>query len=198
MKSTFNHDNWQQALIETNLLAIGFNAWNGYSKAGRGVVVCSTNSPLVDRFLIQSLMGETTPVPTTGGTPATDWLPKTALYRFGETFKTHFVPRPRLAAFLNAWLATPDTVILQGHHMNGHILDAVDNYNPEQDVILLLESGMRVSFFYLKNLPITPPECYQRVKQAWSEFQPSANYQYQTKPDKHLINLFKEKHNADF
>ncbi len=45
MKSTFNHDNWQQALIETNLLAIGFNAWNGYSKAGRGVVVCSTNSP---------------------------------------------------------------------------------------------------------------------------------------------------------
>ncbi len=166
MKSTFNHDNWQQALIETNLLIIGFNAWNGYSKAGRGVVVCSTNSPLLDRF--------------------------------GETFKTHFVPRPRLAAFLNAWLAGPDTVILQGHHMNGHILEAVDKYNPEQDVILLLESGMRVSFFYLKNLPITPPECYQRVKQAWSEFQPSANYQYQTKPDKHLINLFKEKHNADF
>ena len=99
----------------------------------------------------------------------------------GETFKSHFVPRPRLAAFLNAWLATPDTVILQGHHMNGHILDAVDKYNPEQDVILLLESGTRVSFFYLKNLPITPPECYQRVKQAWSEFQLSANHQHQTK-----------------
>ncbi len=50
MKSTFNHDNWQQALIETNLLIIGFNAWNGYSKAGRGVVVCTTNSPLLDRL----------------------------------------------------------------------------------------------------------------------------------------------------
>ena len=82
---------------------------------------------------------------------------------------------------LNAWLATPDTVILQGHHMNGHILDAVDKYNPEQDVILLLESGTRVSFFYLKHLPITPPECYQRVKQARSEFQLSANHQHQTK-----------------
>jgi hypothetical protein len=149
MNSNHNQENWQQALIETNLLIIGYNAWNGYLKVGRGVVVCSTNSPLLDRF--------------------------------GETFKSHFVPRPRLAAFLNAWLATPDTVILQGHHMNGHILDAVDNYNPEQDVILLLESGNKVSFYYLKNLPITPPECHKSVCFAWSEFQPSANHQHRTK-----------------
>ena len=40
----------QQALIETNLQIIGFNAWNGYLKTGRGVVVCTTNSPLLDRF----------------------------------------------------------------------------------------------------------------------------------------------------
>ncbi len=144
-----NPSDWQEDFIATNLIAIGYNAWNGYLKTGRGVIVCSTNSPLVDRL--------------------------------GETFKTHFVPRPRLAAFLNAWLATPDTVILQGHHMNGHILDAVDNYNPEQDVILLLESGKRVTFCYLKNLPITPPESYQRVHQTWSEFQPSVNYQHQSK-----------------
>ncbi len=65
--------------------------------------------------------------------------------------------------------------------MNGHILDAVDNYNPEQDVILLLESGTRVSFFYLKNLPLTPPESYQKVRFAWSEFQLPANHQHQTK-----------------
>ncbi|MBZ8181127.1 MAG: hypothetical protein SAL07_20490 [Oscillatoria sp. PMC 1051.18] len=143
MNSNLNEENWQQALIETNLLIIGYNAWNGYLKTGRGVVVCTTNSPLLDRF--------------------------------GETFKSHFVPRTRLAAFLNAWLATPDTVILQGHHVNGHILEAVDNYNPEQDVILLLESGKKVSFFNLKNLPIAPPESYQRVCFAWSEFQPSSS-----------------------
>ncbi|NJO98387.1 MAG: hypothetical protein HC764_22295 [Pleurocapsa sp. CRU_1_2] len=135
-----NFSDWQQDLISTNLLVIGYNAWNAYLKTGRGVIVGSTNSPSLDRF--------------------------------GETFKTHFVPRPRLAAFLNAWLATPDTVILQGHHMNGHILDAVDKYNPEQDVILLLESGNNVTFFYLKNLPITPPECHKNVCFAWSEFQP--------------------------
>jgi len=144
-----NFSDWQQDLITTNLLVIGYNAWNAYLKTGRGVVVCSTDSPLLDHY--------------------------------GETFKTHFVRRSRLAAFLNAWLAAPDTVILQGHYMNGHILDAVDKYNPEQDVILLLESGTRVSFFYLKNLPITPPECYQSVRQAWSEFQPAANYQHHTK-----------------
>jgi hypothetical protein len=151
MNSNLPHNNqdWQQALIETNLLTIGFNAWNGYLKAGRGVVICTTNSPLLDRL--------------------------------GETFKSYYVLRSRLAAFLNAWLATPDTVILQGHHLNGHILEAVDNYNPEKDVILLLESGQRVSFFYLKNLPITPPECYQKIRQAWSEFQPSVNYEHQSK-----------------
>ena len=144
-----NPPDGQQDFIATNLLAIGYNAWNGYLKTGRGVIVCSTNSPLIDRL--------------------------------GETFKTHFVPRPHLAAFLNAWLATPDTVILQGHYMNGHILDAVDNYNPEQDVILLLESGNKASFYYLKNLPITPPESHQRVKQAWSEFHLPAHHQHQTK-----------------
>ena len=144
-----NPSDWQQNFIATNLLAIGYNAWNGYLKIGRGVIVCSTDSPSVDSF--------------------------------GETFKTHFISRPRLAAFLNAWLATPDTVILQGHHMNGHILDAVDNYNPEEDVILLLESGNKVSFYYLKNLPITPPESHQRVCFTWSEFQLPTNHQHQSK-----------------
>jgi hypothetical protein len=140
-KSLKNRD-WQQAFVETNLLTIGFNAWNGYLKGGRGAVVCSTNSPTIDNF--------------------------------GETFKAHFVPRRRLAAFLNAWLAAPDSAILQNHFMNGHILQAVDNYNPETDAILLLESGDRASFLYLKNLPMTPRQCYQQVCKEWAEFQPQS------------------------
>lgn len=89
----------------------------------------------------------------------------------GETFKAHFVPRPRLAAFLNAWLAAPDTVILRHHFMNAHILEAVDTYNPATEVMFLLESGDRVTFFYLKNLPIAPPQCYEQVCRTWEEFQ---------------------------
>ncbi|MDZ7970753.1 MAG: hypothetical protein RM368_38505 [Nostoc sp. DedSLP03] len=43
----------------------------------------------------------------------------------GETFKAHFIGRKNLAAFLNAWLAVPDTVLLQRHFMNAYILEAV-------------------------------------------------------------------------
>ena len=88
----------------------------------------------------------------------------------GESFAAHYVPRSRLAPFLNAWLAAPDTVILNHHHISGHILQAVDRYNPETDAILLLEAGDHASFLYLRNLPITPPHCYEIVCQGWEEF----------------------------
>lgn len=94
----------------------------------------------------------------------------------GEAFNTHFVRRSRLTAFLNAWLAAPDTVILRHHFMNAHILEAVDTYNPATEAVFLLESFNQVTFFYLKNLPITPPQCYEQVCKEWEEFQPqSAN-----------------------
>ena len=91
---------------------------------------------------------------------------------FGENFQAHFVPRCRLAAFLSAWLAAPDTVLLQRHFMNAHILQAVDNYHPQTDVVLLLEYGDRAGFFLLRNLPITPSLCYEIVCKEWVEFQP--------------------------
>jgi hypothetical protein len=91
----------------------------------------------------------------------------------GESFRTYFVRRSRLAAFLNAWLAAPDTVILRHHFMNAHILEAVDSYNPTTELVFLLESFNHVTFFYLKNLPITPPQCYEQVCKTWEEFQPA-------------------------
>ncbi|MCS6815263.1 MAG: hypothetical protein NZ772_17045 [Cyanobacteria bacterium] len=132
---------WQQELIATNLLVLGYNAWAGYLNGERGALVCSTNAPVVGIA--------------------------------GEGFKTHFVPRSRLAAFLNAWLAAPDTVILRHHFMNAHILDAIDTYNPATELVLLLESSNQVTFFYLKNLPIAPPHCYEQVCKSWEEFQPA-------------------------
>lgn len=92
----------------------------------------------------------------------------------GESFPAHYIPRSRLAPFLNAWLATPDTVILTHHHITSHILNAVDGYNPETDVILLLESGAQASFLYLRNLPIKPPRGYEIVCKGWEEFHLSA------------------------
>ncbi|WP_199246061.1 hypothetical protein [[Phormidium] sp. ETS-05] len=93
----------------------------------------------------------------------------------GEGFKTHFVGRSRLAPFLNAWLAAPDPVILRHHFMNAHILEAVDTYNPATEFVFLLESYNQVTFFYLKNLPITPQRCYEEICKNWEEFQLAAD-----------------------
>ncbi len=143
MSDTNDALEWQQGLIATNLLMIGYNAWVGYLGGEGGVIVCSTNCP--------------------------------AIGVAGETFKVHFIPRSRLAAFLNAWLAAPDTVILRHHFMNAHILEAVDTYDPTTEVLLFLESFNQATFFYLKNLPITPPQCYEQVCKTWTEFQPQPN-----------------------
>lgn len=97
----------------------------------------------------------------------------------GESFRAHYVPRSRLAPFLNAWLAVPDTVIMNHHHITSHILQAVDGYNPETDVILLLESGDRASFLYLRNLPISPPQSYEVVCKGWDEFKPTESRLFQ-------------------
>ncbi len=91
----------------------------------------------------------------------------------GESFRTYFIRRSRLAAFLNAWLAAPDTVILRHHFMNAHILEAVDSYNPATELVFLLESFNHATFFYLKNLPVTPPQCYEQICKSWEEFQPT-------------------------
>jgi len=88
----------------------------------------------------------------------------------GETFNCHYVARSHLGAFLNAWLGVADTTIRQRHLTNNHILEAVDIYNPKTEIILLLESGSQVTFFYLKNLPVEPPECYQTICREGTEF----------------------------
>ncbi|MDE5092055.1 MAG: hypothetical protein O4861_11610 [Trichodesmium sp. St16_bin4-tuft] len=139
--------NWQQEFISTNLISIGYNAWQGYLSSQRGLIICSTNSPIIGAS--------------------------------GETFKVHFVPRNNLVPLLNAWLKAPDTVPLKTHFMNAHILEAVDNYNPEKDVVFMLESGSYVTFFYLTNLPISPPSCYQQVIKIWNEFPSQYSEEYQ-------------------
>ncbi|MDJ0579706.1 hypothetical protein [Crocosphaera sp.] len=56
-----------------------------------------------------------------------------------------------------------------------HILEVVDNYAPTTEVILLLESFDQATFFYLKNLPITPPQYYEQVRKTWDQFQPGVS-----------------------
>ncbi|MFK8186257.1 MAG: hypothetical protein AB8B99_23010 [Phormidesmis sp.] len=89
----------------------------------------------------------------------------------GESFQTYYVPQSRLEPFLNAWLAMPDTAI-HHHHVTSHIIQAVEGYQPQTDVILLLESGDRASFLYLQNLPVSPSESHTRICNQWDDFEP--------------------------
>ena len=40
--------------------------------------------------------------------------------------------------------------------------------------VFLLEYSNQVTFHYLTNLPITPPQCFQTVCKQWTEFQPNS------------------------
>ncbi|MDC0832341.1 hypothetical protein POG22_04860 [Geitlerinema sp. CS-897] len=132
-------NNWQQTFIERNVTVLGYNAWLGYLTSGRGLLVCSTDSP--------------------------------KLTSTGATFEVSFIARRRLAPFLNAWLTAPDTVLLQNHFNSVPILEAVDRYDPETDVMLLLQAEGRATFFCLEPLPVTPPQCYRKIRDRRSEFE---------------------------
>ena len=54
--------------------------------------------------------------------------------------------------------------------MIAYILEAVDNYYPTTEILLLLESFDGATFFYLKNLSITLPQCYEQVHKTRDEF----------------------------
>jgi hypothetical protein len=140
MSEASDQMDWQQDFIATNLLTIGYNAWLGYCRGGRGAIISSTNFPTVGVA--------------------------------GESFQAYFIQRSRLTALLNAWLAAPNTGILRHHPMTPHILEAVDFYDPTTGLVFLLESFRQVTFFYLRNLPLTPPQCYEEVCKNWEEFQP--------------------------
>ena len=90
----------------------------------------------------------------------------------GEGFQTHFVPQSRLAGFLNAWLGATDRAMLHPSFVNAHVLEIVETYNPITELVFLLESFNQVTFFYLRNLPICPPKCYEEICNNWEEFQP--------------------------
>ncbi|MEA5627623.1 hypothetical protein [Nostoc sp. UHCC 0251] len=43
-----NFGYWQNSFIHTNLLIIGYTAWNGFQSFGRGVVICDVDTQVTD------------------------------------------------------------------------------------------------------------------------------------------------------
>jgi hypothetical protein len=56
------------------------------------------------------------------------------------------------------------------------LVTAIEQYNPQRDVMLLMRSGKSVEVLWLKDLATTPLACYQQVCDRWDEFMPEVIY----------------------
>jgi hypothetical protein len=126
----------------TNFLLIGYTAWKGFSQIGRGAVFCHIKKLDLPRVLFS---------PFNNKYPCTNPI-----------VSTHFLPKKELVAYLHEWMITPDNIT--------QVSQAVDNYNPDYDMILLVKDGSQIEINILKKNVMTPLECYQQVRQRWHEF----------------------------
>ena len=79
-------------------------------------------------------------------------------------FSAEFIAKQWLVSKMQARKFEPEFI--------GKLVQVVDNYNPQQDVILLLTTNAKPEINLLQNLKITPPECDRQVRRRWDEFQP--------------------------
>ncbi len=126
----------------TNFLLIGYTAWKGFSKVGRGVVFCQIKKVDLPQVPFLHVRGK--------------------YHTADEIVSTHFLAKTELVAYLHEWMVGKETVI--------RIVQAVDSYNPQQDMIILAKEGSQIEVDILQNSVMTPIECYQQVRQNWNEF----------------------------
>ncbi|WP_144416073.1 hypothetical protein [Calothrix sp. 336/3] len=117
----------------TNIVLIGYTAWKGFLKLGRGAVFCCIQE---------------------------DNLPG----KLDEILNLKFFTKSQLEIYLHELILAPKSI--------PSILQAVDSYNPQTDLILLLQFDSKFEVNILQNLSISPPVCYQQVSQRWEEFHP--------------------------
>ncbi|NJM73849.1 MAG: hypothetical protein HC862_29150 [Scytonema sp. RU_4_4] len=82
-----------------------------------------------------------------------------------ETFHLHFVTKARLTAYLSEWILQLKEIIL--------IIQAVDTYNPQKDMIFFIKFNSSFEVNILPNLVVSPPECYQCICRRWEKFLPN-------------------------
>jgi hypothetical protein len=80
-------------------------------------------------------------------------------------FNTRFIAKPQLVSQIQEYDFDQEAI--------AQLLFVVDNYHPQEELILLLIANDRPEINLLKNLKISPPECEQQVRRRWAEFQPS-------------------------
>ncbi|MEM6611391.1 MAG: hypothetical protein AAF652_03890 [Cyanobacteria bacterium P01_C01_bin.72] len=78
-------------------------------------------------------------------------------------YTSQFMPESKVAAYLQL-------LNLESRAMSTASF-AIANYNPEIELLLLINQNGRIEINLLQNMAVSPPECYQQVEQRQSEFQ---------------------------
>jgi hypothetical protein len=90
-------------------------------------------------------------------------LPSNADLRFQTwNFTPQFVSNQYIADCLLGFAISPVEVTT--------LVNAIQQYNPYQEIMLLIRCGKSVEVCWLKNLASTPLECYEQVLDRWDEF----------------------------
>ncbi|MEM8672464.1 MAG: hypothetical protein AAGF83_01120 [Cyanobacteria bacterium P01_G01_bin.67] len=78
-------------------------------------------------------------------------------------YKAYFLAGSQMAGYLQLLnLESREVAIL---------IDRVQNYNPETELLLLINENGRIEINLLQNMAVSPTECYRQVEQRQSEFQ---------------------------
>ncbi|MEB3269122.1 MAG: hypothetical protein VKJ09_11330 [Leptolyngbya sp.] len=77
-------------------------------------------------------------------------------------YQTRYIPAAVMSDYLKAQgLKSGD---------RHHLMDAVQTYRPEGELLIAIAPAGSVEINWLRNLAIAPPDCYQQVCNRWDEF----------------------------
>jgi hypothetical protein len=74
-----------------------------------------------------------------------------------------FMPQQDIREYLSRLELSLDTIT--------NLEQSIRNYNPSQEIVILVSSHGQISLNLLQNLKISPANCYQQVQNRWAEFQ---------------------------
>jgi hypothetical protein len=74
-----------------------------------------------------------------------------------------FIPQQEIREYLSRLEFSLDTI--------NYLEQNITNYNPRQEVIILISGNGQINLNRLQNLKISPVQCYQQLEARWSEFQ---------------------------
>ena len=85
-------------------------------------------------------------------------------------FKAQFIAEQELITSIQAFSLDQDLITV--------LVQAVGNYAPDQEIVLLMKMEQHLEINLFQNLKIFPPDCYEQVSRRWEEFQPCLEKAY--------------------